>query len=130
MPTNTLDSAHASAAAGAAAVLIESRRRNGVQVFDIKNDLNVFSSFDRLTGLVEEAFAGGLSHIALCFTKGSYLNTRLISHLVQYLTMAEDHGGTLSLVRPNQEIVNVLEMIGLAHLIRRYDSEDDLGVRE
>jgi anti-anti-sigma factor len=128
MHTSTLDSSKPSAAAGA--VVIESRLRKGVQVFDIKEDLTVFSSFDRLTVLVKEAFAGGISHIALCLTEGSYLNTRLISHLVQYLTMAEDHGGTLSLVRPNEEIVNVLEMIGLARLIRQYRCEDDLCAPE
>ncbi len=106
---------------------IETFERNGLLVFRIDEDLTVYSKFEKLSTLVKQALQQGKANIVFIFTPTSYLNTRLISNLVHYWNLAREHGGSLGLVRPNQDILDVLSTIGLLELMTVYASEEDIG---
>ncbi|MBD3390829.1 MAG: hypothetical protein GF418_02235 [Chitinivibrionales bacterium] len=106
---------------------VETVEKRGCVIFRVREDLTLYSRFDRLTALVMQALDGGKVHIAFSFTPDSYLSTRLISNLVNYWNRAREQGGSLGLIRPNLEIVAVLKTIGLSDLISVYDSEDTIS---
>ena len=100
---------------------------NGTLVLNVLDNLTIYSKFDTLTSHVKEALEKGVKSIAVSFTKESYLNTKLISNLVQYWKLAQDKGATFGLIRPNEDILNALTTIGLADLIVIYEDEDEVG---
>jgi anti-anti-sigma factor len=105
---------------------IQSTFVNGYQVFKIKEDLALGADFGALTDLVERAIKKGRVKVALHFTPRSYLYTPTVARLVEYYQLLQQHGGSLCIVRPNDEIVEVLEVIGLTKLVRIVSSEEEL----
>jgi anti-anti-sigma factor len=105
---------------------IEAETVNGYQVFRIQEDLALGADFGVLTNFIEKAVRKGHVNIALNFTPRSYLYTPTVARLVEYFKLVQHHGGTFCLVQPNEDILQVLEMIGLTNLIRIVPSEKDL----
>jgi anti-anti-sigma factor len=105
---------------------IESDEVNGYQVFRIKEDLALGADFGSLTALLDRALKKGRGKVAIHFTPRSYLYTPTIARLVEYYKLLSDKGGTLCLVQPNEEILQVLETIGLTKLIRIVSSEEEI----
>jgi anti-anti-sigma factor len=99
---------------------------NGYQVFRIKEDLALGADFGALTHMVERAIKKGTVNIALHFTPRSYLYTPTVARLVEYYKLVQQHGGSLCIVQPNEEIVEVLKVIGLTRLVRIVASEAEL----
>ena len=99
---------------------------NGYQVFRIKEDLALGADFGALTARIEKAIKRGNEKIAIHFTPRSYLYTPTVARLVEYYKLLKDRGGILCLIQPNEEILHVLEMIGLTKLIKIVASEDEI----
>ena len=106
---------------------IDSRSQNGYMVFDIKQDLGLGADFGDLTSLMREALASGQKKIALKFTPDSYLYTPTLASLVNFYKMVEEAGGTLCLIEPNESIMEVLEVMGLAKVVEMAPTERQVG---
>jgi anti-anti-sigma regulatory factor len=100
--------------------------KNGVRIFEIREDLTLASRFNKLSDMIKQAIAQGTVHIAILFSPDSYLSTRLIAQMVQYYKIAQDRGGSLGVINPNKDIVAVMETIGLLEMIRVFPSIDDV----
>ncbi|MBD3391268.1 MAG: hypothetical protein GF418_04360 [Chitinivibrionales bacterium] len=108
------------------AASIESETAGKYQVFRIREDLALGADFGALTGHIERAIKKGNVHIALHFTSRSYLYTPTVARLVEYYKLLQGHGGALCLIRPNEEILRVLDMIGLTRFVKIVSSYDEI----
>jgi anti-anti-sigma factor len=99
---------------------------NGYQVFRVSEDLALGADFGVLTKFIEKAVRKGQTKIAINFTPQSYLYTPTVARLVDYFKLLQQHKGTLCLVQPNEDILQVLDMIGLTKFVRIVHSEKDL----
>mgnify|MGYP003730709225 CR=1 FL=1 len=84
------------------------------------------ADFGALTNFIERSIRKGHVKIALNFTQRSYLYTPTVARLVEYFKLVQEHGGHLCLVQPNEEILDVLELIGLTKFVRVVSSEAEL----
>ena len=107
-------------------MLIESYQKNGYQVLSIKEDMTISSDVSELKMLVNGYLNRKVLHIALLFTKDSYLYTKSISILVQCLEMIREHGGSLAIINPNEDILDIMNTLDFSRVIRIFPFEDDI----
>jgi anti-anti-sigma factor len=67
-------------------------------------------------------------NLALSFTKDSYFYSRTIAILTQFLGNIKEHGGSFSIIHPNKNMLEMIELVGLGKLIETYTSEDSLKI--
>ncbi|MBD3420013.1 MAG: STAS domain-containing protein [Chitinivibrionales bacterium] len=108
-------------------MLIESSRVNNYLVLKIKEDLGLNSDLTELKNIITEYVDEGITKIALEFTQDSYLYTKSIAILVQCCESIREKNGTMALINPNEDIIDILETINFDSLIQICDSEEKLG---
>jgi anti-anti-sigma regulatory factor len=111
-------------------MLIESTKRNGFQILRVNDPVNLRSDLGDLRKAVEEYVGQGVVNIALAFSKDSYFYTKHISILVQCLEMLKDANGTLAMIDPNEEILDVLRTIGFFDFTKIYANDDEVGLEK
>jgi hypothetical protein len=104
----------------------EKAQKGPYVVFRILEDINLNSDITPLTILVEQNLQMGKKHIAFTFGQNSFLYTRHIAVLVKCLEMLREESGSLAIVHPNRDIMDVLALIDPEHLIVKAETEDDL----
>jgi anti-anti-sigma regulatory factor len=105
---------------------IETKCVNGFHVFKIREDLALGADFGSIIALVENAVRKGNVNIAIQFTHRSFLYTPTILRLAQIYKTLQTNGGTLCLIQPNEDILAMLDKIGLTKIIRVVQSENEL----
>jgi len=108
-------------------MLIESYQKGGYQVLNIKEDLTISSDVSELKMLISGYMSRKVLNIALLFTKDSYLYTKSISILVQCLELVREHGGSLAIINPNEDIQDIMNTLDFNRVIRVFPSEDDIA---
>lgn len=105
---------------------IETDTRGRYQLFRVKEDLTVSSDISPLLALVKQKLNEGRIHIALWFTSQSFLYSKNIAVLVQCVEMIKDRHGELAVVKPNEDVMCALRLIGFDTMARICTSEDEL----
>jgi anti-anti-sigma factor len=107
-------------------MLIESYHQHGYQILSIKEDLTISSDLSELKALVQGYMQKGITDIAFSFTEASYLYTKSISVLVQCLEAIRDRGGTMAIIHPNDDIVDILDTLDFDKIIKIFPTEQDM----
>ena len=95
-------------------------------VVRILEDINLNTELTGLITMVERSIALGNKDIAFSFGDGSFLYTRHIATLVKCFEMLRDKGGTLAIIHPNRDIIDILALIDPEQMILKADSEAEL----
>jgi anti-anti-sigma factor len=105
---------------------IDTETINGYLLYTIKVDLALGADFGVLTDMITKAIQKGNINIAIKFTPRSFLYTPTVARLVDYYKLVNEKGGSLCLVKPNDEILDVLKTIGFAKLVRIVPSVQEI----
>lgn len=108
-------------------MLIETSWKDDYCVVRVRDNVTLHSDLSRLKEIIAEKTDQGTTHIALRFTDSSYFYTKQIATLVFCLEKIREVNGTLALIAPNENILDVLKTVGFMDFARVYDSEDDFG---
>ncbi|MBD3392534.1 MAG: STAS domain-containing protein [Chitinivibrionales bacterium] len=92
----------------------------------VTEDLGIRSDLSALKDAVVEYLEKGITRIAVSFTPHSFLNSEAVAVCVQCVEMVRDKGGTLGIIRPNAQILDILKITGLEDLVQVFDSEEEL----
>ena len=106
---------------------IEALDKNGYRLLRIKEDLSHDTDLTALKMLVNSHLDGGVSNLALSFTKDSYFFSRTIAILVQFMGNIKEREGHFAIVHPNSGMLEMINLIGLGKLMETYTSEESLG---
>ncbi|MBD3391840.1 MAG: STAS domain-containing protein [Chitinivibrionales bacterium] len=98
--------------------------QDGCRLFRIRCDILCGDTLDRLTSMIEDALARGSKSIVLSLTADSYLYSELISRIIRYNSIVEQHKGTFFLVEPDPDLREILDRIGLSTLVRVVPTEE------
>jgi anti-anti-sigma factor len=109
-------------------ISISQKNVNGYAVFDVQQDLGLGAEFSELTKKIEEALSKGQKKIALRFTADSYLYTPTLARLVNYYKIISEQGGVLCLIKPNENVLEVLDIMGLTSVVEMASSEEQVGI--
>ena len=107
-------------------MLIETYSKHNYQIFKFAEDLGVAKDLAELKGIVKGYLDKDIVNIALWFTQDSFLYTTSIGILNQIIQMTTAKNGSLTIIKPNANIIDVLQIVGLIKLVRTIRSEDDL----
>ena len=92
----------------------------------VLEDINLNTDLNSLITVVERGIASGNKDIAFSFGEGSFLYTRHIATLVKCFEILRDKGGTLAVIHPNRDIIDILALIDPEQMIVKADSEEEL----
>lgn len=107
---------------------IQSYDKSGYRVFDLTDDVVFNTDLTVLTESVRNVLVDGVVHIALRFTKASYLYTESIAVLVECLEFIQEKQGSMAIISPNQDILDVLRVIGFESIIQVCNSDQELSI--
>lgn len=105
---------------------IETYPRGKYRIIRIFNEQKVISDLTELSALVQGYIANGTKHVAISFSCASYLFSDPISVLVNCYKKIKDVQGTLCLIEPQEELLDLLRQLNLDSLVDIYNSEDEL----
>jgi hypothetical protein len=101
-------------------------QRGQYVIIRILDDINLNSDIEPLTTVVERNILAGRKHLAFAFGDDSFLYTRHIAVLIKCLEMLREEGGSLAVVHPNRDIIDVLALIDPEQLIIKVEMEEEL----
>jgi hypothetical protein len=107
-------------------VVVEVVQKGRYQLLRISEDVRLNSDISPVYGIVEQLVADGKLHIAFSFTPQSFLYTRHIAVLIKCLELVRDGHGSIAIVRPNEDIREVLSLIDQESMILQVESEETL----
>lgn len=105
----------------------EFTQKNGYHLLRVNRDISREEDLNALKKVVREKIENQkIAKLAVSFARESNFYSPLIAVLVQFLGFVKELDGTLIIVHPNQEMLDVLEMVGLGKLMVLRTSEDDI----
>jgi hypothetical protein len=104
----------------------ETLQKGRCVIVRILEDVNLNTDLNSLLTVVERSIVAGNKHIAFSFGEGSFLYTRHIATLVKCFEKLRDSGGTLAVIHPNRDIIDILALIDPEQMIIKADSEEEL----
>ncbi|MGE5054978.1 MAG: STAS domain-containing protein [Acidobacteriota bacterium] len=103
---------------------IEIRNRGDVKLIKLTGRLTLGDSVDRLRATFDDVAGIGAYRYVVDLRDVSMLDSSGIGLLVQCLTSAKQHGGSLKLLNPSPFAVKTLKMIGLLKLFDVFEDQD------
>lgn len=105
---------------------IESYYKNSYQIIKIRANSFIDADFSKLYKLIEGHLTNGRVNVAIFFNPNSYPYSKLISFLVHCIHSIEEYGGTLAVIQPSEEFLQILKTINLDNIIKIFPSENDI----
>jgi anti-anti-sigma factor len=100
--------------------------KNGYMVLKITEDLGIRSKLSELRDIVAQYLERGTTHIAVSFTPNSFLNSEAVAVCIECVEQVRERGGRLAVVRPNEQILEILRITELSELVDIFNSDNDL----
>lgn len=107
---------------------IETGQRGGYLVYSVQDNLGANSDISELESMVESKLEEGPARIALAFTPGSFLSSRVIATLVRCFALVEEAEGEMAVVLPSAQLEECIDILGFRNLVRMVKSVDELEV--
>jgi anti-anti-sigma factor len=105
----------------------QTRTINDYQLFTIDENVGVRTDFSNLNDTIKTCLRQGKNRLAFQFTSESYLYTHTLVFLVNFYKQVDESGGKICLVKPNDSMREVLDLLGFTTVIEIVDSEADIG---
>ena len=109
---------------------IETYIKNGYRVLRIEGDVTINTDISPLKKAIDDCLEKGELKFGILFPSTTYLFSRSIGTLVQCYEMISSTGGTLAIIKPNQNILDLLNVLGDCYFnnqIQVCESEEELG---
>jgi len=103
---------------------ISVRRRNDVNVIQLRGPLRLGEPVDGLRTACEEALAAGENKLVVTLADVPHIDSSGIGLLVKYMVSAKQRGGSLKLVNPSKFAVQILRLVGVLNLFEVFDDEN------
>jgi hypothetical protein len=103
--------------------------KNGYTILCVLERIGALSSAAELKPHLEEAMRVGRKHIALEFTRDSVLLSRFFPLLRECAVRVSATGGSLSIIAPNGQILEMLRVFGGDEALSVVSSEEELFSR-
>ena len=100
---------------------------NGYRVVRIKEDLSNDTELSALKAAIKPYLDEDFHNLALSFTEKTVFFSRTIAVLVQFLGHLKENDGSLTIIHPNEKILEMIHLVGLDKLMDTLTSEDELG---
>ena len=109
-------------------MIIKRYEKNGYLVLKVNEDLGVWSDISELKNVVSQYLEKGVKYIAVSFTLNSFLNSESIAVWVQCVELIRAQGGRLGIIRPNKQIMEIFDIMGIRDEVNEFSSEEQLAV--
>ncbi|MBD3390663.1 MAG: hypothetical protein GF418_01445 [Chitinivibrionales bacterium] len=107
---------------------IESLVQHGYEIFRVQQESDDDTDFSSVEARVAQSLDDGSRKIAISLSINAYPYSKLISVLVRCNKLAEDHGGTLAVVQPNTDFLDIIKRTKLDQVFTVVPAEADLAV--
>ncbi len=84
------------------------------------------STIQAFQAAIEEQINRGRNHLFIDLAGVEYITSTGMGGLVKYYNLVTEKRGTLSLLKPPESVLNVVQLLGLADILPIYDSLEDL----
>lgn len=101
---------------------------NNYQIVRILQEIPRDNDFSKLKKTVYSILEDGNKNIAISFSKDTYLYSRTIAVLVQFLGLVKEKDGNFAVVHPDPKMLKSLKMIGLSFMMQLCTEEKSIGV--
>jgi anti-sigma B factor antagonist len=108
-------------ARGDAALDIETRTQDGVEIVKLIGRLCMGQPLDRFNSTMSELLRQSHNKIVLDVEEVPTIDSSGIGLLVRYLTTAKQSGGNIRLFKPSRFTVQTLKMVGVLNLFAIYE---------
>jgi anti-anti-sigma regulatory factor len=98
----------------------------GHLILNVEERIGLTSDIGGLRNALKEAFEEGNMHVALSFPHDSFLSSRFLALLIENAERANSSGGSFTVIAPNAQILEVLEIFGYSWTLRTVADEKDL----
>jgi anti-anti-sigma factor len=105
---------------------IKRYEKNGHMVLKVTEDLGIRSDLSGLRDAVTHYLEKGERNIAVCFTPNSFLSSRAVAVCAQCVGLVHERGGRLAIIRPNEQIRDLLDITDLRSHVAVVESETEL----
>jgi anti-anti-sigma factor len=106
---------------------IKRHEKNAHVVLKVTEDLGIRSDLSELRDAVEHCLDKGARNIAVSFTPNSFLSSRAVAVCAQCVGLVHERGGRLAIIRPNEQIRELLGITDLMAHVAVVQSENELG---
>lgn len=103
---------------------ISVRKRDEVQLVQLRGDLRLGAPVNELRQLLDELLSAGDSRIVIKLSDVAMIDSSGIGLLVKYLANTRESGGALKLVKPTDFAVKTLRTVGVLNLFEVFDSDE------
>jgi hypothetical protein len=105
----------------------ETYERDGFKVVSVTENVTMFSNIGDVKDHIVDLIEKGTLYIALGFPPDAYFSSRSIAVVVTCNERLRDIGGILVIIRPNEQILGLLNSLGIQDRFTTCDSEEYLG---
>jgi anti-anti-sigma regulatory factor len=98
----------------------------GHRILNVEERIGLTSDILDLKNSLREAFEEGNMHVALSFPHDSFLSSRFLALLIENAEKANTIGGSFTVIAPNAQILEVLDIFGFSWTLRTVQNEKDL----
>lgn len=98
----------------------------GHRIIRVVDPVGITSDISALRQAIDAAFTEGELHVAVSFHEDSFLSSRTLALLIESAEKATGRGGTMTIIAPNTQILEVLAIFDLEWTLRTVGSEKEL----
>jgi len=100
--------------------------RYGHRILRIDERVGITTDIFDLRRALADAYEHGHLHVAVSFDADSFLSSRTLALLIETAEKATARGGSLTVIAPNTQILEVLAIFDLEWTLRTVKSESEL----
>jgi hypothetical protein len=104
----------------------ETRERDGFLVVGITENITMFSNIGDVKDYILDLIEKGTLYIAISFPLDAYFSSRSIAVVVTCNERLRDVGGMLVIIQPNDQILGLLNSLGIQDRFTTCESEEYL----
>ncbi len=107
-------------------MLSQDMHRNGTLLLRFTEDIGLTKDIQELYEVVRRAVDRGHSHFAIAFTPDTFLHSHHVAVVIKCIERIREAGGALSIIRPNNDIADMLSFVDPDGFTMRVQSEEEL----
>lgn len=103
---------------------ISVKRRDQVQIVQLKGPLRLGVAVDSLRQTMEDAVRSGDTRLVLNLSEVPMIDSSGIGMLTRFLASTRQKGGNLKLVNPSKFTTQTLRLVGILNLFEIFEDDD------
>ena len=100
------------------------KRRDQVQIVQLKGPLRLGAAVDGLRQTIEEALRSGDTRLVLNLSEVPMIDSSGIGMLTRFMATARQKGGNIKLVNPSKFTTQTLRLVGILNLFEVFEDDD------